>query len=324
MFSPNQPKLPKRVRALSTFIGVPNALDLLELIGTYKTLGKGASGTAYDINRKSGSFVVKTGRITKGEQRISKYLSEKTDSVPKQYGGGPGYQVMEKLEGVPLEKCLNPKRNEKILSEIFPNVVFDKNTITQILKKTLEAYSNIHELGIAHSDIHAGNIFVTAPDLKIKIIDFGISRQGFSYVLEEILYGSSLEESNVDYSFLDGLDILEEIFPESIKVIFKRELNKFWIENICNPLGIDFKSIKTQVQNKIDIIEEIYDNPESDFKKINTFLQEISDEDALKLVKKFYDSLLSSLGVGNEKVTPKSNIIEKFAKGGFVSKPTLG
>ena len=333
MFSPNSPKLPKRVRALSKIIGVPNTLDLLDAIGTYKQIGAGASGKVYALKNKGRTFVIKTGSIPAREKRISNYLSNKTDVVPSQYGSGKQYQIMEKLEGVPLQKCLNPDRNKDLLEQVFPNVKFDKETQTKITKRIIKAYSVIHKLGIAHSDIHTGNIFVTAPDLKIKIIDFGISQEGFRYVLEEILYGPSPDEANLDYSYINGIvsdsafaeNIVNPspLFPKTITDIFKRELHKFWIEDICKPLGIDFQSIRTKVNNGVDVIEEIYENPGSEFKKIDNYLKELSNEEGLKLVNKFYDSLLNALGSDGGNVTAKSNILKKFAKGGIVSSPTL-
>ena len=333
MFTPNSPKLPKRVRALSKIIGIPNTLDLLDAIGTYKQIGAGASGKVYALKNKGKTFVVKTGSVPAREKRISNYLSNKTDVVPAQYGNGKQYQIMEKLEGVPLQKCLSPDKNKALLEQIFPNVEFNRATQSKITKRIIRAYSVIHKLGIAHSDIHTGNIFVTAPDLKIKIIDFGLSQEGFRYVLEEILYGPSPDEANLDYSYINGIvsdsafaeniSNVSELFPKTITEIFKKELHKFWIENICKPLDIDFELIRSQVNNGVDIIDEIYENPDSEFKKIDNFLKDITDEEGLRLVNKFYDSLLNALGSDDGNVTAKSNVLKKFAKGGIVSSPTL-
>lgn len=309
MFSPNTPKLPKRIRALSKLIGVPNALDLLELIGTYKVLGKGASGTAYDVKNKKNSFVVKTGKITRREQEISKYLSEKTDVVPKQYGSGKQYQVMEKLDGVSLDKVLTYKRNEKLLSEKFPNLKFDDTVITQVIKKTIKSLSELHKLGVAHADIHTGNIFVTSPDLEVKIIDFGLSIKSYKSALEEVLYGVSLDEVDLDYGYLISLDS-KELFSKETTNKFKQALHKIWIEDICHPLELNFEIVK-QKSKEEDLYESMYENG-GEFYAINKFLENLSDEKKLKIINKFYDSLSSYLNTNI--VTPKTKIVDASEK----------
>ena len=138
MFTPNSSKLPKRIRALSKILGVPNTLDLLDAIGTYKQIGAGASGKVYSLTNKGKTFVVKTGAVTTREKRISNYLSGKTDVVPAQYGSGKQYQIMEKLEGVPLQKCLSPDRNKELLEQVFPNVEFNKETQAKITKRIIK------------------------------------------------------------------------------------------------------------------------------------------------------------------------------------------
>jgi eukaryotic-like serine/threonine-protein kinase len=44
----------------------------------------------------------------------------------------------------------------------------------QLLQNVLEAYSNLHGLGILHGDIHASNILIDN-DLSVKLIDFGMA-----------------------------------------------------------------------------------------------------------------------------------------------------
>ena len=145
-------------------------------------LGQGAFGCAYKVLNKDdlNFYVIKKIKLKEGNKEElekikneAKILSKLDNSHIVRY-----YEsfednfsfniVMEYCEGLDLRKYINDHKNK--LEYI------DKNIIYHILSDICSGLKEIHDKNLIHRDLKPENLFLTR-DFKIKIGDFGISRQ---------------------------------------------------------------------------------------------------------------------------------------------------
>ena len=92
----------------------------------------------------------------KHDNVVTVYEADERDGVP--------YIAMEFLEGYPLDEYLR-KRGPP--------------SIPQVVRITAEAASGLaaaHKLGLVHRDIKPGNLWLEAPQGRVKVLDFGLAR----------------------------------------------------------------------------------------------------------------------------------------------------
>ena len=152
----------------------------MQIINDYKLLhkiGKGSYGEvwkAIHINKKKyvAIKIEKKGykNTLKYETMILRYLKELNNVIKSKYYGETqsyNYLIMELLE------CqVDEYYNRLILKNI--------NSLGLIRKlglQMLQCIENIHNNGIIHRDIKPGNFLIDFEKEKIKIIDFGLSKQ---------------------------------------------------------------------------------------------------------------------------------------------------
>ena len=149
-------------------------------------LGQGGFGAAYKVLNKDNSniYVIKkipTNNIE--EEEKNKILNEanilssiNSEYIVKYYESFSGENsfniVMEYCDGLDLRKFINEhKKRNKFLK---------KELIYQIISDICLGIKEIHDKKIIHRDLKLDNLFIGG-DLKIKIGDFGISKQLNNY-----------------------------------------------------------------------------------------------------------------------------------------------
>ena len=134
-------------------------------------LGRGMFGS---VRMAQDGLVVKRGVITQAEIRVLKRLEDspitprlhavQTMEGPTGYGKGKrGFVVMDLAPGETLKAWIHgPERSPEEMREVFSNMLR--------IRKTL------HTTGVAHNDMHAGNIFWDSTAKRMTVVDFGESR----------------------------------------------------------------------------------------------------------------------------------------------------
>lgn len=101
-------------------------------------------------------------------------LNSEPKTIGPDWGGhvreAKGYLAMSKMEGEPLSRTnldTNAKKDE-------------------VLYALIKARRDIHTAGVAHNDMHSGNVFVK-PDGSIGFVDFGLSQVSYKAALIEAM-----------------------------------------------------------------------------------------------------------------------------------------
>jgi serine/threonine protein kinase len=136
-----------------------------------KKIGSGFNGTVYE-HKDSPHHVIKETYFAEQEARKLRRMSH--PRVPGVVGNvekrdGTQRMIMEKKKGVPIYNALkrNPEDAKKMAGDMF--------AVTR----------DIHENGIGHGDLNAGNMLWDHDNQRINVIDFGESNSDkFSAYLE--------------------------------------------------------------------------------------------------------------------------------------------
>jgi len=155
-----------------------------------KKLGEGAYGA---VKETAQGTVIKEGFIGKNEIAVQQRLAD-VDGVPKlidhAYTSAPqqgrdgdrkGFVEMEKARGKELYSQQMRLDNPAVKGD----------NATKIQNEYLRLRADIHRRGVAHGDMHEGN--VTWDGKKMGVIDFGLSKVGYKAALSEALNTFSLD-----------------------------------------------------------------------------------------------------------------------------------
>ena len=153
-------------------------LDLAKLVEKGKPIGEGADGMVFDVG---GGMVIKQGTIPQSEVRIMEKLRG-VEGVPRVLGHDPQQPLrnllaMDKVQGDPLVK-LSREDKAKAWDDAF------------------RVMSGIHKSGVAHNDLHGGNVLYDKTTGKSSVIDFGKSQDTLLAVVNELgsLYGKTKDD----------------------------------------------------------------------------------------------------------------------------------
>lgn len=156
---------------------IPNVADAIR--SGFKLAGEGAYGKVY----VKGNQAVKYANIKENEYAIAKQADE-LGIGPKVYARnstqavGERAMAMEFLAGDPLERTA-PLNGKSLNGEHFD--------------LTMGLMAKMHTAGIAHGDLHTGNMILT--DGELKAIDFGNSRvNDHKAIIEEMLKPSFIRD----------------------------------------------------------------------------------------------------------------------------------
>ncbi len=202
MSSPTEPNSPNPVSEKSemltegseTFAGVPEkgssetgfgpplAQGEVGVLGPYrivKELGHGGMGAVYAAmdtrldralalkvmlphhaaskdSRERFLREAKAAAKIKHDNVVTVYEADERDGIP--------YIAMEFLEGYPLDAYLKKKGSPGM------------SQIIRIGKETAEGLAAAHKLGLVHRDIKPGNLWLEAPNGRVKVLDFGLAK----------------------------------------------------------------------------------------------------------------------------------------------------
>ena len=87
---------------------------------------------------------------------VTVYEADERDGVP--------FIAMQFLQGYPLDEFLKRKGSPTI-----PQIL-------RIARETAAGLSAAHDLGLVHRDIKPGNLWLEAPNGRVKVLDFGLAR----------------------------------------------------------------------------------------------------------------------------------------------------
>lgn len=121
-------------------------------------LGRGAFGSV-TLNADGTVTKTYTRQVPEQSQKNEAYFQSKAAELglsPKVISTGKNQIVMERANGVVAS-------------------YFDKKTQAMIAEKTIDALKELHKIGIAHNDVHPGNVFYDTATKKVQLIDFGNS-----------------------------------------------------------------------------------------------------------------------------------------------------
>ena len=173
-----------------------------------KELGKGAFGRVYKVKNKDDNkyYVIKKILINgaskeeldkiKNEAKIlSKLNSEYIVKYYNSFEGDNSFNIVMEYCDLDLRKYINMQSNNQKL--------LDKDIIYNLILDICQGLEEIHSQNLIHRDLKPENLFLTR-DLKVKIGDFGVSKQlnrvnefaktqigTLTYMAPEILEGQS-------------------------------------------------------------------------------------------------------------------------------------
>ena len=146
-----------------------------------KVLGKGTFGTVYKVENKDDNkyYVIKKISINgaskeeldkiKNEAKIlSKFNSEYIVKYYNSFEGDNSFNIVMEYCDLDLRKYINMQSNNGKL--------LDKDIIYNFILDICQGLKDIHSQNLIHRDLKPENLFLTR-DLKVKIGDFGVSKQ---------------------------------------------------------------------------------------------------------------------------------------------------
>jgi len=234
-----------------------------------KILGSGAMG---EVRRNSGPppSIIKKGEIGENEAAALKKL-EGTGVAPKLLGNtalknaqeiefglgghvnaGQGMLQMSEAKGLPVAQVMYDKASPKERVER--------------LDSLLEARAKMHMAGVAHNDMHPGNVFYDSKTRKSEIVDFGLSQVGYRFALAEALGTNKGGDYQSEDHFTSGA-------TKGSSKYKKFDDNR---ERILMKLNVPYQE-EPGIRNRLE------DHPE--------WLQKLSEPQAKKLLGELYEGV---------------------------------
>jgi serine/threonine protein kinase len=171
-----------RSRSVGSNFGPPAAPGEVGSLGPYrlvKELGKGGMGAVYlAIDARLGrklALKVMLPEFAADHDAKERFLREARaaamithDNVVTVYEAdereGVPYIAMQFLKGYPLDQFLKEKG-----APALPHVI-------RIAREAALGLSAAHEIGLVHRDIKPGNLWLEAPNGRVKVLDFGLAK----------------------------------------------------------------------------------------------------------------------------------------------------
>ncbi|QEL17588.1 protein kinase domain-containing protein [Limnoglobus roseus] len=165
------------------FLSPPERSDELGRLGDYrilKKLGEGGMGFVFRghdpaLNRDVALKVMRP-EVASKPQAADRFLREgraaaglKSDHVITIYqvgrANGVPFLAMEFLEGLPLDVWVKAQKKAVPLPQAL-----------RVVRDTLRGLASAHDKGLIHRDIKPANLWIEKGTLRIKVLDFGLTR----------------------------------------------------------------------------------------------------------------------------------------------------
>jgi len=232
-----------------------------------KTLGKGVMGEVR-LNAGPPPSVIKKGEVGENEAAALKKL-ERTGVAPKLLGN-TGVKDAKEVE-MQLGGHVNAGKGMIQMSEASGKPSWPYGERPEVaaarLDSLMEARAKMHMAGVAHNDMHPGNVFYDPATKKSQIVDFGLAQIGPKFALAEAL-GTNRDE---DYQSQDHFENTGGLKASSRYQRFEANREKL------------LKKLKYENRDAPGIRNRMEDQPE--------WLQNMSDAQAEKYVKELYDGV---------------------------------
>jgi serine/threonine protein kinase len=151
-----------------------------------ETLGRGMFGEA----RLTSKGVVKRGFVTRSELKALETLN-KTGVTPKLMGQAfEGDWDRKTFSGLTVRRAY--LLMEKAPGDVVHKLFYTGRGLTEkqgqnVFELLMAARKKIHLKGVAHQDMHTGNVLLDLKSEKLTVIDFGVARIDFRAALVEAL-----------------------------------------------------------------------------------------------------------------------------------------
>ena len=165
-----------------------NVKEMAKAYREGKTLGKGAMG---EVRRNDGPppTIIKKGEIGENEAAALKRL-EGTGVAPKLIADTSLNDVKQVKPGLGGHVTAGKGMLQMSEAKGQPGLsIYGETSQGKIerLNSLMEARAKMHMAGVAHNDMHSGNVFYDKDTKKSTIVDFGLSQIGYKFALAEAL-----------------------------------------------------------------------------------------------------------------------------------------
>jgi hypothetical protein len=238
-------------------------------------LGSGAMGKAFRTKGPPPG-VVKQGAIGEDEVKAWQTL-QKTGRVPEFHGAVVSKNMKEVDSGLGghVREAkgylgLGEARGKTLYSQ-----VFDNDQKRDMINEYIRARRDIHKAGVAHNDMHAGNVYYDQATKKAQLIDFGLAQVSPKAALMEALSTNQgdWQSERVFYAF-------KPRGPEPSYGPYNRfRRNQQKVLNALENEGFDTRTILfAGIRNKAEYIDQLFDD-------------ELTDDRARQLIDQLYEGV---------------------------------
>ena len=156
-------------------------------------LGRGAYGTVYDVG---GGVVIKAGKIKQKELDIMEELNG-IQGVPRVIAQNTdGYSTMVAMTKSPGDTIANLEMK-------------DENLFGEGMDAALSIVGEMHIRGIAHNDLHQGNIMYDPESRSASVIDYGMATRNPHDALEEAANLFMRIQNRTNHSNIDDYENID-------------------------------------------------------------------------------------------------------------------
>ena len=225
----------------------------------------------------------------------SKYFDKyEASDFDEKYPTAPGTFAMSKASGIPLEDAVYEYDDEKAM---------------KVLRNLVAARGHLHQSGIAHNDMHPGNVFVDE-DQNVSILDMGLAKADRLAALRE---GLGFGGNNVPREIFDG----DFQFGASTEMFDNSEINEIFdgnreavLEMMMDEWGIDDEEDDNEYDRKSMFLDNfMMGGIREDKEYIEEMLEQFPALGNGKFLKKLTERLYR--GLGTELENRMSNAFDK-------------